>query len=171
MREPVQAIPATLVQSSEVSLRKGIVAVVLLGTQLCGGGCSDRRESAFASMKEARSTGAVARGWVPNDLPESATDLREAHDVDTNEVWGTFRLPSSERARTMTLARVESSQISGQSVRAPRASWWPERLSGNLDGRVLEKSGFEVYLSPAPSNFWIAIDQNGGRGFFWSITR
>jgi hypothetical protein len=171
MREPVQAIPAALVQSREVSLRKDLVAVVLLGTQLFGGGCSDRRESAFANVKEARASGAVARGWVPNDLPESASDLRELHDLDTNEVWGTFRLPSSEQAPAITLAPVETSKISGHSVRSPRASWWPARLSGNLDGRVLEKDGFEVYATPAPFEFWIAVDRNRGRGFFWASPR
>ena len=152
-------------------MRKGIVAVVLLGAQLFAGGCSDRRESAFANVKEARSSGAVARGWVPNDLPESPTDLRELHDLDTNEVWGTFRFPTSERALAITLARVETSTINGHSVRSPRANWWPEKLSGNLNGGVLEKDGFEVYATPAPFEFWIAVDRNQGRGFFWSSPR
>jgi hypothetical protein len=150
---------------------KCIVAVVLFSAQLLGGGCSDRRESSFASVKEARSSGAVARGWVPNDLPESATDLRELHDLDTNEVWGTFRLPVSERAPSVALTRVEASKLNGHAVRSPRASWWPETLTGNLDSGVLQKNGLELYSAPPPSEFWIAIDRNGGRGFFWSGSR
>jgi hypothetical protein len=168
MREPVQAIPAALVQSSEVSLGKGIVAVVFFATQLCGVGCGDRLESVFANVKEARSSGAVARGWVPNDLPESATDLRERHDLDTNEVWGILRLPATEHPSSITLRRVEASKITGHAVRSPRVSWWPEMLTGNLDGRVLEQHGFEFYSTLAPFEFWIAIDRNRGRGFFWS---
>ncbi len=70
---------------------KAIVAVVLFAILLCGVGCDDRQESVFANVKDARASGAVARGWVPNDLPESATDLRERHDLDTNEVWGCSR--------------------------------------------------------------------------------
>jgi hypothetical protein len=171
MRESVQAVPATVVQSSKMISKTAIVALGLLATQIIAGGCSDRRESSFASMKEARASGAVARGWVPGDLPESAADLRELHDLDTNEVWGTFRFQTSELASSLTLTRVDASKINGHAVRSPRANWWPGMLTGNLDGRVLENSGVELYSTPAPFAFWIAIDRNGGRGFFWSTSR
>jgi hypothetical protein len=151
--------------------KKEMVVLVLFAGQLFAGGCSDRQEFSFANVKEARSSGAVARGWVPDDLPESATDLHELHNLDTNEVWGTFRLPGSEHAPSVTLTRVEASKINGHAVKSPRARWWPEALTGNLDSRVLEKNGFQLYSTPAPFEFWIAIDRNGGRGFFWSTGR
>lgn len=87
-------------------------------------------------MKEARSSGVVARGWVPSQLPESATGLRELHDTDTNEVWGTFRLPGNEHALASTVARVEATQIAGHTVRPPQVSWWPESLTGKLPRRA-----------------------------------
>jgi hypothetical protein len=153
------------VESSKMTVKNNILVIVLCVGQLFAGACSDRRESSFASVKEARSSG---WGWVPSGLPESATDLHELHDVDTNEVWGTFRLsdPSS-----ITLTRVQASSVTGHSVRSPSASWWPEILTGNLDGRTLEQRGFKFYSTPAPFEFWIAIDRNGGRGFFWSSRR
>jgi hypothetical protein len=147
-----------------------IIAAVVVCAQLVAGACSDRRESAFAGVKEARSSGAVDRGWVPGQLPESATNLHELHDTDTNEVWGTFRFPTTEHPPG-TLTRVEASKITGHAVRSPRASWWPEMLTGNLDGRALEQRGFELYSTPAPFEFWIAVDRNGGQGFFWSSPR
>lgn len=151
--------------------KKQIVVLALFAGQLFAGGCSDRQESSFASVKEARSSGSVARGWVPNELPESATDLRELHDSDTNEVWGTFRLPGGEQGPSVRLTRVDADKMNGHMVRSPRASWWPEALTGNVDSRVLEKNGLELYSTPAPFEFWIAIDRNGGRGFFWSSSR
>ena len=151
----------------EMAVKRRILAVILLSTQILVG-CGERRESAFASVKDARSSGEIARGWVPSDLPDSFMDLRELYDLDTDEVWGTFRIPSSERASAITLTRVEMSKVNGHSVRSPGVNWWPEILSGNLDGHVLEDSGFEIYGSAAPVRFWIAINRTEGRGFFWS---
>ena len=164
----MQAVPATWVESSKMTFKNNVVVVVLLVCQLFAVACSDRRESSFANVKEARSSG---WGWIPSGLPESATDLHELYDVDTNEVWGTFRLPGNEHTPSSTLTRVEASQITGQTIRSPRAGWWPEILTGKLDGRALEQRGFEVYATAAPPEFWIAIDRNGGRGFFWSNAR
>jgi hypothetical protein len=70
--------------------KRDVMGLVLLGTQVIAGGCSERQESFFANMKDATASGAVARGWIPGDLPNSVTDVRELHDVDTNEVWGSF---------------------------------------------------------------------------------
>jgi hypothetical protein len=142
-----------------------------MSAQVLAGACTDRRESAFADLKEARASGAVDRGWVPGQLPESATDLRELHDTDTNEVWGTFRLPATEHLSSITLTRVEASRITGHAVRSPRASWWPEMLTGNLDERALEQRGIEFYSTPEPFPFWVALDRNAERGFFWSSPR
>jgi hypothetical protein len=149
-----------------VSVRKTIIATILVA-QLWSVGCSDRREASFATPKEARNAGAVAKGWIPGDLPDSATELREVHDVDTNEVWGTFRLYTNEPG-TIGLSRIEASRINGHSVRAPRVTWWPEKLSGSLDARSLEKDGFELYAARGQTEFWIAINQQTHQGFFWS---
>lgn len=162
----MQAIPATWVQSSKVMLNGNTVLIIVLAGQLFAGACSDRRESVFASVKEARSS-----GWIPGGLPESATDVRELHDVDTNEVWGTFRLSASEHS-SISLTRVDESKITGQAVRSPRTSWWPEMLTGKLNGPALEQRGFEFYSAPAaPFEFWIAIERDKGQGFFWLSPR
>ena len=150
-----------------MAVNRRILAVILLSTQILVG-CSERRELTFASVKDARSSGEIARGWVPSDLPDSFMDLRELYNLDTNEAWGTFRIPSSERSSAITLTRVKTSSVNGLSVRSPGVNWWPDTLSGNLDGHVLEESGFEIYSSAAPVPFWIAINRTEGRGFFWA---
>jgi len=135
-----------------------------------GAGCAERPESSYATMKEARASGEVTRGWIPGELPESAVDLHERHDVDTNEVWGTFRFPPGEQV-SIELPRVDENSVHVSSVRSPRASWWPESMTGTLDARYLESNGLELYSTPAPSKFWIAIDQRRRQGFFWSTPR
>jgi|GEM_PF-1736743 len=33
---------------------------------------------------------AIERGWIPAILPKSAYDISETHDIDTNEIFGSF---------------------------------------------------------------------------------
>lgn len=148
-----------------------IFTVALFLVPLLFSACSDRQEATFLDVKAARAAGAVARGWVPIDLPESATELQELHDLDTNEVWGTFRLPPTDTPGTIGLTRVEASRIDGHPVRSPSVGWWPRELSGDLSARSLQEQGFELYSTPAPNGFWIAVNRARGRGFFWSMTR
>lgn len=146
--------------------KRNIVVVGLLVSEILVAGCSDREASSFATLKEARASQAMARGWIPGNLPESAVDLREVHDVDTNEVWGTFSFGTSDHGSAIKL--LDPSKINGRTVRSPSVDWWPRVLTGRLDGRVLEKNGLELYSTPPPHAFWIALDRNRGRGFFWS---
>jgi hypothetical protein len=62
----------------------------------------------------------------------------------------------------MTLTRIEASS-STISIRSPHANWWPKMLTGNIDGRVLENEGLDLYSTPAPFAFWIAIDRKSGQ--------
>ena len=106
-----------------------------------GAGCAERLESSYATMKEARASGEVTRGWIPGEQV------------------------------SIKLPRVDENSVHVSSVRSPRASWWPESMTGTLDARYLESNGLELYSTPAPSKFWIAIDQRRRQGFFWSTPR
>jgi hypothetical protein len=67
-------------------IRKLVVLALLLIA-----GCTDRYEASFATYADAKSRGALERGgWLPDFLPESATEIREEHDIDSNELWVTF---------------------------------------------------------------------------------
>jgi hypothetical protein len=43
--------------------------------------------SRFSTYEELKGSGLIERGWVPEFLPRSATDIAESHDVDTNRGW------------------------------------------------------------------------------------
>ena len=45
----------------------------------------------YASYAEMEQSGLIARGWLPNYLPTSATDIEESHNIDTNRVWAAFK--------------------------------------------------------------------------------
>src|SRR5688572_14263090 len=59
-------------------------------------GCSDKLESHYASLTEARRSAAVEHGWIPDTLAEGSFNIIEIHDVDTNEVWGSFQFHPRE---------------------------------------------------------------------------
>jgi hypothetical protein len=55
-------------------------------------GCSETFEKHYADRREAEKDGAVVRGWLPDWLPSSATDIREIHNLDTNKSAFSFSI-------------------------------------------------------------------------------
>lgn len=39
-------------------------------------------------------------GWVPHWLPKTAHNIKESHDIDTNEAWMVFKFSSSDKFYT-----------------------------------------------------------------------
>ena len=58
--------------------------------------CDERIHSTYASYAEAERSGLVKRGWVPQFVPESASDISDTHDLDTGAQIFEFSAP--ERA-------------------------------------------------------------------------
>lgn len=51
--------------------------------------------SEYANYEDAKKEKAVGESkWLPSWLPEAATNIREAHSIDTNQVWLEFRIDS-----------------------------------------------------------------------------
>jgi hypothetical protein len=49
-------------------------------------------QATFDNFEDAFKRGAVGPGkWLPSWLPKTATDIREAHNIDTNFVWLEFK--------------------------------------------------------------------------------
>lgn len=53
-------------------------------------GCSDVVTTRFATLADAKSQGAFARGWLPPMLPYSARSIVERNDLDLNTGTGSF---------------------------------------------------------------------------------
>jgi hypothetical protein len=69
----------------------GILAAFAFGlVHACSG--METPSSSFATYEEASKKGATGVGkWLPSWLPKNATDIREAHSIDTNLVWLEFQ--------------------------------------------------------------------------------
>lgn len=54
-------------------------------------GCMEVASTEYASRDQAISKNALGESkWIPAWLPEDAVDIRETHDMDTNESWLVF---------------------------------------------------------------------------------
>lgn len=132
--------------------------------------CYERGERYFRDLSEARAAGAVERGWVPGLLPKSAFQIRERHDLDTNEVWGAFRFNPSESATFLSHLSALPSDITPV-VRSPGSiPWWPKHIVGEIPVEHLAEKGFLVRREDA-AGFFFAINVKIGEGYFWSGPR
>ncbi len=132
---------------------------------LVASACSDTYVGVYATLEEARQAGAIARGWVPDGLPPSTTDIREGHDLDSAALWGTFTFPLSETARVRSLVGEELS--AAPYCHPPgRLEWWPLALREPIDVSRLHAAGVRLY--PARhGNLTYAINWAIGRAFYW----
>ena len=64
--------------------------------------CSERFTEYYLTYDEALKKGAIQRGWIPEVIPKTATEIYEQHDLDTNQVWIRFSLPSIEKDKITT---------------------------------------------------------------------
>jgi hypothetical protein len=54
--------------------------------------CTEKFESHYSSAEAAAKAGEFDRGWLPDVLNPDAVDIKEWHDVASNEVRGRFDL-------------------------------------------------------------------------------
>ena len=93
-----------------------LFGVGFVAHKVIGSGGPDTKISHHANLAEARQSGIIERGWVPELLPAGSTDITEIHDLDTNTGTGTFRFPSADldafKAQARQLAGAEVNEVS-----------------------------------------------------------
>ena len=113
-------IKAYSLARQRMGLRPWALAAVVTITCVA---CSERREASYADLATAERAGAIRQGWIPNWVPRSARDIRELHDLDTNQGMLSFYYDPSER---LTIPSSCSQVRPSDALSAPfRASWWP----------------------------------------------
>jgi hypothetical protein len=130
--------------------------------------CSDKVQASYRTRADAQKSGAIARGWIPSVVPEGATEIRETHNVDSNQAWGKF-LFSASKAESIrsALNEIDISSLAGQEVRSPKVNWWPSVLSGRLSDHELRATGFKFYKVQQNGVVFFAVDWQKKEAFFW----
>jgi hypothetical protein len=133
--------------------------LVMVASLLLMTGCKEQLESHYLTVNAATQAGAFKRGWLPAVLQPDGTDMREWHDLDSNEVRGRFALNDSVLHRLQS--DCEESQEKPPTDNGP--IWW---LHTSLDGKTAPN--FHVLRC---DNFLVSTDRANGVGYFWANGR
>lgn len=122
----------------------------------------------YQTLKEAEAAGAVSAGYLPQGLPPSAHDIREAHDPGTTRHWLLFAFPVEEQDRLLALVQADEASVAGMYVEVPgRLEWWPVLLRKRLDADKIRATGLQTYRSRDGQALW-AINWKQGRAYMWT---
>jgi hypothetical protein len=141
-----------------------LVAVLLAGSS----GCSEVMATSYVTYAEAERAGAVTRGWIPPFVPRSATDIREVHDLDTNEQWLRFSVPAGDTSVALgaTLLPLSEARQLARTPPSVMGPWLPELRDPPL---VTPRSGIRAYRhrrTGIGANC-VALDTRENRAYVW----
>jgi len=75
---------------------KASICTQLFLVTLVLSGCSDVVTSHYATYQDAVDDNLFVRGWLPEILPETASNMKISNNLDLNTSRGYFDLPTSE---------------------------------------------------------------------------
>jgi len=121
----------------------------------------------YATMAEARQAGALERGWIPPLVPPGASDIREAHDPNTERRWGLFSFSASDRPTLEAVLQAGETSVAGMHCGIPqRIEWWPVILRGTLNPETITAAGLKAYRT-REGGFTVVVNWNQGRAYYW----
>ena len=135
-----------------MSTRKLFLAITLV---FAVPGCVEVASTEYANRNQALARQAIGESkWMPAWLPEDAVNIRETHDIDTNESWLVFRPSGGTLALPEECKQAEKPEMTEERVmqRFPqfaRDAW--SRASGHAG---------EFYLCPeGDASRWAMYDE------------
>lgn len=106
----------------------------------------------YATSADARADTAFGHGWLPRVLPDSAFDIAERHNLDTNRGHGTFRFAAKDvesfRASLRPAGTAEVLRVDGA-----------ELLSNGYSFHVFEDFILAVNWQTQQVEFWLHHDR------------
>ena len=140
------------------------VATVLLVAMVAACARWEVVERSYASREDVVRAGAIDRGWIPAWIPESARDIREVHNVDTNVSQLAFAY------RSFDIAQVGPgcAKATPNGIVLPRhsmAAWWPNEL--RVGSSQLERFSFFACPQEREPHAYLAVDEGHSKAYFW----
>ncbi len=104
-------------------------------------------------------------GWIPRWLPKTAKQIKESHDIDTNETWITFEFSISDKFYETCLS-VKKSDVDLPSEQ--RVNRFPSFVAEALSS--IKNNAIDFYQCDKDGNRYLAIDGQRMRGYIWRST-
>lgn len=106
------------------------------------------------------SNDAIGRGWIPDFLPKSATEIVEQHRTDASFGYVAFYADDGDTTYLRELCRpmeyTEVKYFSSYPI------WWPKELSGSTD----ESANLDFYLC---EEYGVLTTIDHKRHYYWYI--
>ena len=145
-------------------MRSLLVAVLIVST-----GCGETATVSYPTYADAERAGAVARGWIPRFVPRTATEIREAHNLDTNQQWLRFRVPRGDTSVAVgaTVMPLAEARQSASKPPSGVGRWLPELRDPPL---VTPRAGIRAYRHAATGlgAACVALDGQESVAYAWS---
>lgn len=145
-----------------------LMLVVLVG---CRSG-PEELESRYADLVAADDDGARGRGWIPRFVPASARDIIERHNIETNEIWLTFRKDEKELGGIAD--RCEEIPAAEVLWPARVPDWWPETLRGEGGGEEARLLRCSVPHKMGGVRFrrvgYMSLSASGDQVWYWETS-
>jgi hypothetical protein len=120
--------------------------------------CREKFESYYPSAAAAVKAGEFDRGWLPDVLKPDVTNIREWHDIASNEVRGKFAL--NERiVKSLQTTCKPGSDVPRKTWSMP--AWFPASISS---GKAAEH-GMQIFRC---DDFFVAVDTTAAARYFWA---
>jgi hypothetical protein len=124
------------------------------------GACSEVTEFDAKNAEEAKPF--VEAGWLPKWLPETATDIRQAHDIDTNAVVAAFNPNAGVFWHPDACSEIGILDPPSPDL---KVDWWP----GNVP---LHPSSIRMHIFYMCANkSYLAVTPDGKTAYYWLNTR
>lgn len=144
----------------------------LLGCSKVTGLADTVNSATYGTYSDAVGRGAFESGWLPREMPRSAENIVEVHNVDSGEMWVRFDdkgvgiLGFTKGCVAQPLPRLPDRRRTRRDV-----PWWPEDLVLENGGRV--RAQWALYSCPRMSHGGIthtagvAVEASTGRVWYW----
>ena len=117
---------------NETKKSRYLLVAFLAASAVFFAACDDSMHAIYPTAAAARADGGVARGWLPNELPDSAVSITESHNIDTNTGEGSFQFAEAD----------------SDSFRAKLQPATPADFQRFRDPNKLQRDGYSFYVVP-----------------------
>ena len=152
----------------ESMLRLNAVSLAITAL-LLQSGCErlEMIERSYGTLADAVKAEAVGNDkWIPTLLPPSATEIKEVHNIDTNETWLTFRFDFWQVSTIDKRCKRVGIETLARARKRPRP-WWPESLVRGA-AKTQPNGQYRYYQCGAKS--FLSIDSVNNMAYYWTLS-
>jgi hypothetical protein len=138
------------------AIKRRLLQLIVFGGIMCA--CKEKFESQYPSAVDTAKSGEFDRGWLPELLKPDVMNIREWHDIASNEVRGRFDLNGR------VLNSLNSSCKSAMDV--PRKTWsMPDWFPDAITQGKAVAHGMQAFRC---ADFFVAVGTRTAAGYFWT---